>query len=49
MKVIIEFIKDWKEAGKKKGDVMEIDSMLARSIIDKKLAKKRMRKTKDKE
>jgi len=50
MKVLVEFTKDWKEANKKKGDMMELDGNLASVLInDKKVAKKRVRKTKDKE
>lgn len=45
MKVKIEFTKDY--ATKKKGDSMEVDSMLARNLIDKKVAKvKKASKTK---
>lgn len=40
--VLIEFLKDF--ATKKKGDTLEIDSMVARDLIDKKVAKKRERK-----
>ena len=38
----IEFTKDF--ANKKKGDIVELDSMLARSIIDRKVAKQVTRK-----
>ena len=48
--VTIEFIKDWKEAEKKKGDVMELDSILANELVNVlKVAKKRVRKTKKSE
>ena len=46
--VTVEFLKEF--ATKKKGDTMDVDSMLARDLINKKVAKKRLRKTvKDKE
>lgn len=44
MKQLIEFTKDF--ATKKKGDTMEVNAMLARDLIDKKVAKKRDRVTK---
>lgn len=46
-KVLIEFTKDF--AIKKKGDVQQVDSLLARTLIDKKVAKKRERKPAKKE
>lgn len=44
MKQLIEFTKDF--ATKKKGDTMEVNQMLARDLLDKKVAKKRDRVTK---
>jgi hypothetical protein len=44
MGVLIEFTKDF--ATKKKGDTMEVNGMLARDLMNKKVAKKRERKTK---
>ena len=40
----IEFLKDF--AGKKKGEKHECDSMLARSLINRKIAKKYTKKVK---
>jgi len=45
--VTVEFLKDF--ATKKKGDTMELDGMVANELFKKKVAKKRVRKTKDKE
>ena len=43
MKQLIEFTKDF--ATRKKGETMEVNGMLARDLINKKVAKKRERKT----
>jgi hypothetical protein len=45
--VTIEFLKDY--ATKKKGDTMQIDSMVASDLIKKKVVKVRLRKTKKEE
>jgi hypothetical protein len=46
-KVLIEFTKDF--ANKKKGDTMELDSMVASTLIRENKAKKRVRKPSTKE